>query len=100
MKSFVLAILNVVLPLFGVIVGGFVSNHSAVKQMKFESKRLRHQEKREAYSAFLSEYHKFLRIRCGRIACANCNPRKTQRAIHARYFSRPGERNSKSRGKI
>ena len=60
MKSFVLAILNVVLPLFGVIVGGFVSNHSAVKQMKFESKRLRHQEKREAYSAFLSEYHKFL----------------------------------------
>lgn len=60
MKSFVLAILNVVLPLFGVIVGGVVSNHSAVKQMKFESKRLRHQEKREAYSAFLSEYHKFL----------------------------------------
>lgn len=60
MKSFFLAILNVVLPLLGVIIGGSISNHSAIKQMEFESKRLRHQEKREAYSAFLSEYHKFL----------------------------------------
>ena len=60
MKSFILAILNVVLPLIGVIVGGFISSRSAVKQLEFEKKRLRHQEKREAYSAFLSEYHKFL----------------------------------------
>ena len=60
MLEIFLAIVTPTLSLFGVIVGAFIANHAAIEQIKAEDRRLRHKEKREAYSAFLNTYHRLL----------------------------------------
>lgn len=60
MFTMIFTVIQAVLPLAGVVLGGRIASRSALKQSTAENQRMLHREKLEAYSRFLSEYHSFI----------------------------------------